>query len=133
MSRPGWIVALVLATAWPAVMEAHQPARTATREIVRIQGRRGAAPAGTAVVREVSLSALGQEHRFFATDWQRFGFSDEAAAPPAEERARLVLQGKREQLARFAAARPEQTVTILAERRPGSADLFLLALDLCPP
>jgi hypothetical protein len=133
MIARGCIVAVALATAWSAVAIAHQPARTATREIVRIQGRRGAAPAGTAVVREVSLTALGQQHRFFATDWQRFGFADEAGTPPAEERPRLVLQGKREQLARFAAARPEQTITILAERRPGSADLFLLALDLCPP
>ena len=28
---------------------------------------------------------------------------------------------------------PGQTITILAERRPGAADLFLLALDRCPP
>lgn len=132
MTARGFIVALALATAWPAVAIAHQPAHTA-REIVRIQGRRGAAPTGTTVVREVTLAALGQEHRFFATDWQRFGFADETAPAAAEERPRLMLQGKREQLARFAAARPEQTITILAERRPGSADLFLLALDLCPP
>lgn len=133
MRRRVWVLALALGATWPAVAAAHQPARTAAREIVRIQGRRGVAPAGVAVVREVVLVALGQEHRFSATDWQRFGFGDEAAAAPAEERPRLVLQGKREQLAHFAAARPEQTVTILAERRPGSADLFLLALDLCPP
>lgn len=33
---------------------------------------------------------------------------------------------------RFFAADPEQTVTILAEHRPGSSDLFVLTLDLCP-
>jgi hypothetical protein len=38
----------------------------------------------------------------------------------------------RDLLARYAAAGPEQTVTILAEHRPGSSDLFVLTLDLCP-
>jgi len=28
--------------------------------------------------------------------------------------------------------RTDQRVTILAERRPGSRDLFLLAVDFCP-
>jgi hypothetical protein len=31
-----------------------------------------------------------------------------------------------------AGAKPDQTVTILAEHRPGSSDLFVLTLDLCP-
>jgi hypothetical protein len=54
--------------------------------------------------------------------------------PPSEPQpgSRFTLQGPRDLLARFAAARPEQTVTILAEHRPGSSDLFVLTLDLCP-
>jgi len=38
----------------------------------------------------------------------------------------------RDLLARYAAAGPEQTVTILAEHRPGSIDVFVPALDPCP-
>lgn len=128
------VVALALVVAAFAPAAAHDPPRMATREMVRIQGHRGTAPKATKVVREVVLVALGTEHRFYATDWQRFGFSEaETGGPTAEAHERLVLQGKREDLARFAAARPAQTVTILAERRPGSADLFLLTLDFCPP
>lgn len=128
------VVALALVVAAFATAAAHDPPRMATREMVRIQGHRGAAPKAAKVVREAVLVALGTEHRFYATDWQRFGFSEEQPGGPAvEPHGRLVLQGKREDLARFAAARPAQTVTILAERRPGSADLFLLTLDFCPP
>jgi hypothetical protein len=128
------VVALLLVLGPLAPAAAHDPPRMATREMVRIQGHRGTAPKAAKVVREVVLVALGTEHRFYATDWQRFGFSDPQTAGPAEEpRDRFVLQGRREDLARFAAARPAQTVTILAERRPGSADLFLLTLDFCPP
>jgi hypothetical protein len=32
---------------------------------------------------------------------------------------------------RWLLAKPDQTVTILAEHRPGSSDLFVLTLDLC--
>jgi hypothetical protein len=104
----------------------HPPPRAAVRELVRIQGHRVGGTAGDAV-----LVALGIEHRFAAAAWERYGLSGDETAPPPERR--LVLQGKRDLLARFAAARPDQTVTILGERRPGSADLFVLALDLCPP
>ena len=132
MRRALAALAMLVAASAPSV--AHDPPRMATREMIRLQGHLGSAPKAAEVVREVVLVALGTEHKLYATDWQRFGFSDPQTAGPAEEpRDRLVLQGKREDLARFAAARPAQTVTILAERRPGSADLFLLTLDFCPP
>jgi hypothetical protein len=116
----------------PATAPAHSPSANAARELLRVQGTRAAAPRGAAVVREVVFVVLGTEHRFHATDWRRFSLGDVDGAPPAE-RDRLTLQGKRETLVRFASAAPEQVVTLLAERRPGGADLFVLALDLCPP
>lgn len=117
-----------------AVAHGHPVPRQATRELVRIQGYRTAeSPAGTQ--RRLQLVALGAEQPFAATDWQVFGFSETApsAEPTAAASQRFALQGSRDDLARFAAARPEQRVTLLAEHRPGSADLFVLSLDLCPP
>lgn len=127
--------ALVLAMG--AGARGHTPPRMATRELIRIQGQR-TEKAGTGVQRRLVLAALGVEHPFAATDWQVFGFSDSpapaaAAVPTPAAPERFVLQGDRELLNRFAAARPEQTVTLLAERRPGSTDLFVLTVDLCPP
>jgi hypothetical protein len=42
------------------------------------------------------------------------------------------VRGPRDLLTRFAAAKADQIVTILAEHRPGSSDLFVLTLDICP-
>ncbi|MFN8545240.1 MAG: hypothetical protein U0807_13685 [Candidatus Binatia bacterium] len=119
------VAALLLA---PVAGLAHPPPRTPNREIVRLQGHRRAA--GTAAAGEMTLVALGAEHPFTATDRQAFSLAEGDAAKPAD---RYALQGPRDLLARFAAARPDQTVTILAEHRPGTPNLFLLALDLCPP
>jgi hypothetical protein len=119
---------LVAGLLLPAAGVTHEPPRPPGRELVRLQGHRrtgGDAPAG-----RVELTALGSPHPFAATAHAVYGLAPEAAGPPA---ARYTLQGPRQLLARFTAARPEQTVTILAEHRPGSADLFVLALDLCPP
>ena len=97
------------------------------REIVWLKGRRAGAEAPLVLV------ALGADHHFAVAELKRFSVGDAAAAETGDlERARLALQGPRELLARFAGARRDQTVTILAERRPGRADLFVLALDLCP-
>jgi hypothetical protein len=120
------------------VARGHTPPRMATRELVRIQGHR-TQTAGAGVQRRLVLSALGVDHPFAATDWQVFGFSDEApsaAAAPSPTPAaptHFTLQGSREVLSRFAAADPQQTVTLLADHRPGSTVLFVLTLDLCPP
>jgi hypothetical protein len=106
---------------------AHQPERSVVRELVWLKGRHGGAEAPLVLV------ALGAEHHFAVTELKRFAVGEAAVTPStAFERERLVLQGSRELLARFAGARADQTVTILAERRPGAADLFLIALDLCP-
>lgn len=125
--------AFLLATATAAL--GHPPPPMATRELVRLQGHR-TETAGPKVKRRLQLTALGVEQPFAATDWQVFGFSDAppAAAPtPSAAPERFMLQGSRQMLARFAAVRPEQTVTILAEHRPGSRSLFVLTLDVCPP
>ena len=98
---------------------------------MRIQGHPGSVtPPATAT--PLVLVALGTEHPFAASDVRTFGFAE---VPPVEPRpgTRFVLQGARDLLARYAAARSDQTVTILAEHRPGSSDLFVLTLDLCPP
>ena len=97
------------------------------REIVWLKGKRAGDEAPMVLV------ALGADHHFAVVDLKRFAVGDVAIPETgALERARLALQGPRELLARFAGARPDQTVTILAERRPGRADLFVLAVDLCP-
>ena len=111
---------------------AHPPSRATEREIVRIQGHPGAARDGGE--HAIVLAALAADHPFAATEFRVFGFGegDVPDTPPASGQ-RFVLQGSRELLARFGSARPEQTVTILADHHPGSKDLFLLTLDLCPP
>ena len=111
---------------------AHPPPQLATRELVRLQGHVGK-KANQGVKQRVLVVALGVEYAFGATDWQVFGFSDAPPQSPRVAPPRLVLQGSRELLAAFASARADQTVTILAEHRPGSSDLFVLTLDLCPP
>ena len=124
-----------LAIAWGVLLlgvaAAHPPPRSNPRELLRLQGHPGTVtPPATAT--PLVLVALGSEHAFAASEVRTFGFTD---VPPTEPPpgTRFVLQGARDVLARYAAARPDQTVTILAEHRPGSSDLFVLTLDLCPP
>src|SRR5262245_17835327 len=108
---------------------AHEPPpRTPVREFVRLQGT--VRPDGDAPAGRLQLTVLGAAHAFAATAHDVYGLTPEATAPPGTS---YSLQGPRPLLARFAGARPDQTVTILAEHRPGSTDLFVLALDLCPP
>ncbi len=107
---------------------AHQLPPAADRDFVRLQGYRradGDAPAG-----RVELMAQGAAQPFAATAHDVYGLSAEAAGKPGD---RYTLQGPRPLIARFTAARADQLITILAEHRPGSTDLFVLALDLCPP
>lgn len=119
----------VLLGLWVA-LTAHTPADPrAGREIVRIQGQRGAAADARGPAALV-ISALGTDFPFAASDLRVFGFSEQDAAESVGPK--VTLQGSRELLSRFANARPDQTITILAERRAGSSDLFVLALDLCP-
>jgi len=127
VSRPGAILAAILFAV--AVASAHEPPKTTTRELVRLQGFRradGDAPAG-----RMTLRALGVEQPFAATDRRVFGLvvEGDAAPKPAD---RYALQGPRALLARFAGAGPGDTVSILGEHHPGSEDLFVLAVDVCP-
>lgn len=112
---------------------AHDPAPQPVRELVRIQGYKAPAPHGAAVTRDVVFLVLGQQLSFAATEWRAFAFYDPKGAPAPAEPPRLALQGERAALHSIAAARADQRVTILGERRPGSVNLFVLAVDLCPP
>src|SRR5262245_57341272 len=122
------LLAIVTTAALASVALAHPPQQATVRELVRLQGHRGSSdvPPGAQLL---VLTALGTDHPFVASDFRTFGFGEDPAAPAP---TRLVLQARRDVLQQFAAARPEQTVTILAEHRPGSADVFVLALDLFP-
>jgi len=125
------VCALPLALLAGAAAAHSEPAKP-VRELMRIQGSRAPAPAGTAVERATTLVALGEPIAFAATEWRSFGFADASASATPEARAQYTLQGERPLLRRLVTARPDQRVTILAERRPGSADLFVLSIDLCP-
>src|SRR5512139_1213490 len=122
------LAAVVLLAA--AAAPAHDVVSHAVRELVRIQGRPGTAavPAGG---RQVTFVVLGQRLPFAASEWRVFAFADDTTEkkPEAPE---PQLVGDRGLLRRVSTARPDQRVTILAERRPGSADLFVLAVDRCP-
>jgi hypothetical protein len=124
--------ALLLAVCLAASAAAHGPEPKVGREIVRLQGYRETPPPGLEIAAVTVLSILGKEHRFHLTARQTFRLAEEEAAAPGLE-DRLVLQGERETLYRIAAARPDQRVTILADHRRGGRDLFVLAVDLCPP
>lgn len=111
---------------------AHEPQRLNAREIVRLAGTFGDAPAGVKTVRDVAVTVQGRERTLHASDWQVYALVVDQNAPVAPAPDRVTLQGTREDLARIANARPEQRVAVLAERRPGMRELFLLAVDLCP-
>lgn len=116
----------------PRGAAAHEPQRLTSREIVRLAGTFGAPAAAVKNVRDVIVTVQGKERTLHATDWQVYALvvdQGERVAPAPE---RVTLQGTREDLARIASARPEQRIAILAERRPGLGELFLLAVDLCP-
>ncbi len=120
-------VAIVVLTATAAI--AHDVAPLPVRDIIRMQGFKAPAPAGVQVARVV----LGQTVRFAASDWRTFAFFDPHGAPPPAEAPQVTLQGERSLLHSIVTARPDQRITILAERRPGSADAFLLTVDMCLP
>ncbi len=110
---------------------AHPTEKPASRELVRIQGHRSDARTGGGVTSMV-VAALGVDHPFAASDVRTFGFG-ESTADVSPVGPHVVLQGARDVLTRFTGARPDQQVTILAERRSGASDLFVLTIDLCPP
>jgi len=125
--------AVFLAVASTGVAHGHKTkAHSGVRELVRIQGYRGGSTVEVPVVRTVAFIVLGEEHSFRATTWRRFGLNDGTESASEEKATRFTLQGDRTTLRRFSKTRSDQLVTILAERRPGASDLFVLALDLCP-
>jgi hypothetical protein len=133
MMRPSLMALATMLLALPLAARpatAHEPPKIVVRELVRLQGFRrtdGDAPAG-----RMTLHAQGIDQPFAAMDRRAFTLTAEGEEPP-KVADHYVLQGPRPLLARFADARPDQTVTILGEHRPGGGDLFVLAIDLCPP
>jgi hypothetical protein len=109
---------------------AHPQTPRVLREIVRLQGYLGDPPPGVASSGEMTLVVFSERHRLRVTDWQVFGTSD--VAPSEECPSELRLQGDRAQLAGIASLAGRR-ITLLGERRPGSGEVFLLALDVCPP
>jgi hypothetical protein len=103
------------------------------REIVRAQGYLGEPPPGSSALRTVELAVLGETRRLHATEWRRYAAEEEKEPAETEAPARITVQGSRADLQRLKKATPAQRVTLLGERRAGSTDLFLLAVDLCPP
>jgi hypothetical protein len=129
------IAALLLLLANAGGVRAHEPSARGgrARELIRIQGHRGTAPEGVQVTRTLELTVLGEPHALHATEWQSFQLAGGGMAKGTDASQQLTLQGGRAMLRRFRDARPDQLVTLLAERREGSSDLFLVALDMCPP
>ena len=109
---------------------AHDITSHAVRELVRIQGQLGTATAPPNG-RQVTFVVRGQRLPFTASEWRVFAFADDTTLkqPEAPE---PELVGDRPLLRRVITARPDQLITILAERRPGSSDLFVLTVDRCP-
>lgn len=122
------LAVLALALATPAL--AHNLPSHAVRELVRIQGQLGTAtppPEG----RQLTFTVRGQRLPFTASEWRVFAFADdETVKQPEAPEPELV--GDRAVLRRVITARPDQLITILAERRPGSSDLFVISVDRCP-
>ena len=135
--RPRRARTVVLLAAFAVVVaaggaRAHEAQRLTAREIVRLAGMFGDLPGGAKPVREVTVTVQGRERTLRASDWQVYALVVDQGAPVAPPPERVTLQGTRADLARIADARAEQRIAILAERRPGNAELFLLAVDLCP-
>jgi hypothetical protein len=128
-------IALLTAAALHGSTQAHETAPSRVREIVRVQGWVGTEPppdATDAVVRTAELTVLGESRLLHAIEWRTFRLDEVPDAPSAAPTTTFTLQGGRRLLRRFRDVRTDQRVTILAERRPGSRDLFLLAVDFCP-
>lgn len=116
----------------PLASHAHDIAPEPVRELVRIQGYRSPAPQGVQIAREVTFDVFGRQIPFAVTEWRSFAFHDPKAKPTPAEPTLILLQGERPLLHSITAARPQQRITILAERRPGSPDVFVLTVDRCP-
>jgi hypothetical protein len=111
---------------------AHDLSALTQRELVRVQGYRAPAPSGVEVERQLTLVVLGETLHFAANEWRVFTLQDAKDTPTPAEPPQIILQGDRPLLRRIATAHADQRVTILAERRVGGGDLFVLAVDLCP-
>lgn len=121
---------LIMLVAFAGTAAAHPSGAPAARELVRLQGHRTNGTPGVGAT-TVTVTALGVDHPFAAADVRTFAFG-ESARDTVPLGTRVVLQGARDLLQRFASARSDQLVTILAERRAGATDLFVLTVDLCP-
>lgn len=111
---------------------AHETPRTAIRELVRLQGY-VVPPQETAEGETLTVAVHGRDLRMRVVDRQVFIAVGAAGRATTSEPPRLVIRGERALLARLSEAGPRQRVTLLGERRPGGSELFVAAVDLCPP
>jgi hypothetical protein len=130
MPRPLLLAIALLAAAAPPAA-AHEAEPVSAREFVRLQGYLAPPPAGVTTHGEMALTVLGQPVRFAVAEWQRFAVQADLTADDRPTQG--TLQGERALLRRVSAAKPGQRITILAERRAGRTDLFVVAVDRCPP
>jgi hypothetical protein len=128
--RAGGVAAVLALVASAA--HAHDVSLKPVRELLRIQGYRMPAPAGVTPLRELKMTVLGRAIPLAVIEWRTFVFRDANPDKRPNEPTGVVLQGERPMLSRITSAKPEQQITILAERRPGSSDVFVLTVDLCP-
>lgn len=128
---PSGVLCLVLLVPSSPV-EAHRLKTPPAREVIRLQGFRAAPDPSKGVAdRLMTLVVMGEPLSFHVSEWLRIDIS--GAGPEERAPTTLLLQGPPETLFRLRNACADQRVTILAERRRGSSEAFVLALDLCPP
>jgi hypothetical protein len=113
------------------VASAHGPQKGAPPDMLRVQGYRASAPAG-AGAQKLTLTVNGRAQDFYATELRHFSLLDPSVTTEPDTAKPFFLQANPTVLTRFASARSDQRITILAQWRPGRTDLFVLAMDLCP-
>ena len=126
------MLGVALTLVGPIAAAAHPVAPTTARQVVRIAGHVGLPRTGETPVARVELQVLGRALGLSVGEWQVFA-PDGVNASVGVRPEKIALQGNRAMLASVAGAREDQRVVLLGEQRPGSDDLYLLAVDLCPP
>jgi len=101
---------------------------------IRIEGYWGRGKADAAIIAEITISASGHARR-------QFGISALQAYKPAEEGTHvlrhssqrpvtLLLNGRKEMIESFMAARPDQKVTAFGLYRAGAGQLVLSSVEI---
>ena len=123
---------LVAALSLSAPVLAHTKARAA-REIIRLQGSlKTTGSDENECARAVSLRVLNTSVQICVNEMRQIAVATTEIAKVEVPPAGFEIQGERKDLARLTKLLVSDTVSILAEWRPGRRDLFLIALDVFP-